>query len=101
MRYEDAFRDAQSQGEPLHADVGFRLEVERIEQLRQKRALDVKAGNCDLVHSHRERAPEGKERLGFAWKGGLLQLFNIKALKQDRYACETKPFLTLTPQPNT
>jgi hypothetical protein len=64
-------------------------------------ALDVKAGSCDLMHSHRERAPEGKERLGFAWKGGDLQLFNIKALQQDRYACEAKPFLILTPQPNT
>ena len=78
-------------GEAVLPDRSFPYEV----------ALDVKAGNCDLVHSHRERAPEGKERLGFAWKGGLLQLFNIKALKQDRYACETKPFLTLTPQPNT
>ena len=64
-------------------------------------ALDVKAGNCDLVHSHRERAPEGKERLGFAWKAGDLQLFNTKALPEDRYACEAKPFLILTPQPNT
>ena len=63
-------------------------------------ALDPKAGNCDLLHSHRERAPEGKERLGFAWKGGALQLFKTKVLKEDRYACEPQPFLVLTPQPS-
>jgi len=78
-------------GEAVLPDRRFAYEV----------ALDVKAGNCDLVHSHRERAPEGKERLGFAWKAGDLQLFNIKALPEDRYACEAKPFLILTPQPNT
>jgi len=78
-------------GEAVLPDRRFAYEV----------ALDVKAGNCDLVHSHRERAPEGKERLGFAWKAGELQLFNTKALPEDRYACEAKPFLILTPQPNT
>jgi hypothetical protein len=60
--------------------------------------LDAKAGNCDLLHSHRERAPEGKERIGFAWKGTTLQLYNAKALKGERYACDTKPFAVLTPQ---
>jgi hypothetical protein len=78
-------------GEAVLPDRSFPYEI----------ALDVKAGNCDLVHSHRERAPEGKERLGFAWKDGVLQLFTTKALKQDRYACEAKPFAILTPQPAT
>lgn len=77
-------------GEAVLPDRSFPYEV----------ALDPKAGNCDLLHSHRERAPEGKERLGFAWKGGALQLFKTKTLKEDRYACEPQPFLVLTPQPN-
>src|SRR5262249_34004314 len=64
-------------------------------------ALDAKVGNCDLLHSHRERAPEGKERLGFAWKGADLQLYKTKLLSEDRYACEPKPFAILTRQPNT
>jgi hypothetical protein len=77
-------------GEAVLPDRSFPYEV----------ALDPKAGNCDLLHSHTSRAPEGKERLGFAWKGSDLQLFKTKALKEDRYACEPKPFLVLTPQPN-
>jgi hypothetical protein len=63
--------------------------------------LDAKAGNCDLLHSHRERAPEGKERLGFAWKAAELQLFHTKPLKGERYACEAKPFAVLSPQSST
>jgi len=78
-------------GEAVLPDRSFPYEV----------ALDPRAGDCDLLHSHPERAPEGKERLGFAWKGGDLQLFNTKTLKGERYACEGKPVLVLTPQPNT
>jgi hypothetical protein len=92
-KYQD--RDGRSYeftqaGEAVLPDRSFPYEV----------ALDPKAGNCDLLHSHRERAPEGKERIGFAWKSGALQLFKTKALKEDRYACEAQPFAILTPQPN-
>jgi hypothetical protein len=76
-------------GEAVLPDRSFSYEI----------ALDAKAGNCDLLHSHRERAPEGKERLGFAWKGGALQLFKTRMLKQNRFACEAKPYVLLTPQP--
>jgi hypothetical protein len=93
-KYQDregrAYEFTQS-GEAVLPDRSFPYEV----------VLDAKAGNCDLLHSHRERAPEGKERLGFAWKGAELQLFSTKALKGERYACEAKPFAVLTPQSNT
>jgi hypothetical protein len=93
-KYQD--RDGRSYeftqaGEAVLPDRSFPYEV----------TLDPKAGNCDLLHSHRERAPEGKERIGFAWKGDALQLFKTTALKNDRYACEAQPFAVLKPQPNT
>jgi hypothetical protein len=78
-------------GEAVLPDRSFSYEV----------ALDAKAGSCDVLHSHREGASNADERMGFAWKGGELQLFKAKMLKEDRYVCETKPFLVLTPQPNT
>jgi hypothetical protein len=78
-------------GEAVLPDRSFPYEV----------ALDAKAGGCDVLQSHREGASQVDERMGFAWKGGELQLFKTKVLKEDRYVCETKPFLVLTPQPNT
>jgi len=63
--------------------------------------LDAKAGSCDVLHSHREGAAKGEELMGFAWKGGELQLFKARMLKEDRFVCEPKPFLMLTPQPSS
>lgn len=61
-------------------------------------ALDAKSGTCDLLHSHREKAPEGKERIGFAWKDKKLMLYGVNVQKNDRYSCDAKPIAVLTPQ---
>jgi hypothetical protein len=61
-------------------------------------ALDPRAANCDLLESHPERAPDGKEKIGFAWKGRELQLFNLKETNKGRWSCERKPMAVLTPQ---
>lgn len=60
-------------------------------------SLDPRAAACELLLSHRERAPNGQERLGFAWKEGKLRLFAVKSTKKDRYLCDEKPFAILTP----
>jgi hypothetical protein len=60
-------------------------------------SLDPRSADCEILQSHREREAQGQNRLGFAWAGGQLQLFNVKNVKKDRYACEGKPFAVLTP----
>jgi hypothetical protein len=60
-------------------------------------SLDPRSAECEMLQSHREREPQGQNRLGFAWGHGQLQLFNVKNVKKDRYACEGKPFAVLTP----
>ena len=61
-------------------------------------SLDPRAANCELLQSHPEREAGGQNRVGFAWAGAKLQLFNVKSVKKDRFACEAKPFAVLTPQ---
>jgi hypothetical protein len=61
-------------------------------------SLDPRAANCELLQSHPEREAGGQNRVGFAWAGTKLQLFNVKSVKKDRFACETKPFALLTAQ---
>ena len=61
-------------------------------------SLDPRAANCELLQSHPEREAGGQTRVGFAWAGANLQLFNVKSVKKDRFACEAKPFAVLTPQ---
>jgi hypothetical protein len=75
-------------GEAILPDRRFAYEV----------SLDPRAADCELLLSHRQRAPEGRDRLGYAWKGGELLLFNVKQLKKDRYACDGKAFAKLTAQ---
>ena len=60
-------------------------------------SLDPATARCEMVQSHREREAEGKERIGFAWKGAELQLFKVTGMKAP-YACEAKPFAVLTRQ---
>jgi hypothetical protein len=59
-------------------------------------SLDPRAASCELLLSHREHAPAGQDRLGFAWKGSELLLFDVKPVKKDRYACDPRPFARLT-----
>lgn len=61
-------------------------------------SLDAKAAsNCDLLESHREREPQGKQRIGFAWKGDKLNLFKVAGDKPP-YKCEAQPYAVLTRQ---
>ena len=61
-------------------------------------SLDPRVANCDVLESHPERAPDSKEKIGFAWKGKQLQLLNLKPTGKERWRCEPKPFAVLTPQ---
>jgi hypothetical protein len=61
-------------------------------------ALDPRIASCDVLESHPERAPDSKEKIGFAWKGKQLQLLNLKRIGKDRWSCEPKPFAVLTPK---
>lgn len=74
-------------GEAILPDRKFAYEV----------SLDPGAARCDVIVSHSEREPEGKERIGFAWKGQLLQLFEVTGTKAP-LACGKKPFAELTRQ---
>jgi hypothetical protein len=57
-------------------------------------SLDPNNASCELLQSHREREPQGKERVGFAWKGAELQLFAVTGKKRP-YKCAAKPFAVL------
>ena len=61
-------------------------------------SLDPRAASCELLQSHPEREAGGQNRVGFAWAGAKLQLFNVKNVKKDRFACEAKPFAVLMRQ---
>jgi len=61
-------------------------------------SLDPRAADCELLQSHPEREAGGQNRVGFAWTGTSLRLFNVKKAGKDRFACEAKPFAVLTPQ---
>lgn len=75
-------------GDALLPDAKFAYEV----------SLDAKAAsNCDLLESHRERDPQGKQRIGFTWKGDTLQLFKVAGTKAP-YKCEAQPYAVLTRQ---
>ena len=74
-------------GEALLPDRKFTYEI----------SLDPSSAPCELVQSHREREPEGKERVGYAWKGAQLQLFKVTGSKPP-YKCAAKPFAVLDRQ---
>ncbi|HUI60582.1 MAG TPA: hypothetical protein VLX90_10185 [Steroidobacteraceae bacterium] len=60
-------------------------------------SLDPRSARCELLQSHRDREPNGTERIGFDWKGRTLRLFEVKASGKDRYQCDRRPFAVLTP----
>ncbi|PWT71577.1 MAG: hypothetical protein C5B46_07965 [Proteobacteria bacterium] len=60
-------------------------------------SLDPRSAPCELLQSHREREPQGSERIGFDWRDATLRLFAVKPAGKDRYSCEAKPFAVLTP----
>ncbi|MFN0317897.1 MAG: hypothetical protein ACKVQA_22960 [Burkholderiales bacterium] len=58
--------------------------------------LDTTQANCDVLTSHHEKEPEGKERIGFAAKGEKLYLYKAQSPSKNVWSCEPKPFATLT-----
>jgi hypothetical protein len=89
-RYADAEGNAYEfteGGDAVLPDRSFAYEV----------SLDPGNARCELLQSHKEREPAGKERLGYAWKGAELHLFKVTGAKRP-YACAAKPFAVLKPQ---
>jgi hypothetical protein len=88
------YKDAEGQtyeftegGDAVLPDRSFAYEV----------SLDPSSGSCELIQNHREREPEGKERIGFEWKGPELRLYKVSGSKPP-FRCEAKPFAVLTRQ---
>ena len=88
------YRDAEGQsyeftaaGEAILPNRSFQYEV----------SLDPNRASCELIISHREHEPEGKERIGFGWKGATLQLYEVTG-KKPPFKCKVAPFAALTRQ---
>ena len=88
------YKDAEGQayefsetGEAVLPDRSFAYEV----------SLDPSTANCELIQNHREREPDGTDRIGFAWKGPELRLFKVSGSKPP-FKCDSKPFAVLTRQ---
>jgi hypothetical protein len=74
-------------GEAILPDRSFAYEV----------SLDPSSAGCELIQNHREREPDGKERIGFEWKGPELRLYKVSGTKAP-FRCDAKPFAVLTRQ---
>jgi hypothetical protein len=74
-------------GEAMLPDAAFAYEV----------SLDPGNANCELLISHREREPEGTQRIGFAWKRAELLLYRVSG-KKAPFKCASKPFAVLKRQ---
>jgi hypothetical protein len=72
-------------GDAILPDRSFAYEV----------SLDPSSASCELIQNHREREPEGKERIGFEWKGPELRLYKVSGSKPP-FRCGSKPFAVLT-----
>jgi hypothetical protein len=72
-------------GEALLPDRKFSYEV----------LLDTAQTNCDVITNHHEKQPDSKERIGFAWKGDKLQLFNVSSPSKGKLRCDAQPFVSL------
>jgi hypothetical protein len=89
-RYQDAEGQAYEfteGGDAVLPDRSFAYEV----------SLDSSSASCELIQNHRERDPDGKERIGFEWKGSELRLYKVSGTKRP-LKCASKPFAVLTPQ---
>ena len=58
---------------------------------------DPRAG-CEYIEGEDLKAADGIRRIGFAWKGDKLELFEAQLVKK-RVRCDSKPFAVLTRQP--
>lgn len=58
--------------------------------------LYVGGADCDLLASHHEKDPEGRELIGFVHKGDKVQLYKAAQISKGKWKCESQPFATLT-----
>lgn len=75
-------------GEATFPDTKFDYEV----------SLAAEGAACDYFDTPDDKAPGGKKRYGFAWKGDKLQLFSAAGAEPKNVRCERKPFAVLTRQ---
>lgn len=61
-------------------------------------SLVAEGANCEYLETPDDKAPGGRRRYGFAWKGDKLQLFKAAGTEPKNVRCEKKPFAVLTQQ---
>ena len=61
-------------------------------------SLNDRRANCEYLEGEDLKAADGIRRIGFAWKGERLELFDAQLVKK-RVRCESKPFAVLTRTP--
>jgi hypothetical protein len=72
-------------GEATFPDTKFEYEV----------SLAAEGATCDYFDTADDKAPGGRKRYGFAWKGDKLQLFNAAGAEPKKVRCDKKPFAVL------
>jgi hypothetical protein len=60
-------------------------------------SLNDPAANCEYFEAEDLKAPDGKLRYGYAWRGGKLLLYPAR-LAGKSVRCDPRAFATLTPQ---
>jgi len=60
-------------------------------------SLNDPAANCEYFEAEDLKAPGGKVRYGYAWRGGKLLLYPARPANKS-VRCNPRPFATLTPQ---
>lgn len=60
-------------------------------------ALAPVAGQCELIESVAETESAPRKRVGFDWKGGRLQLFEVTGDAKAGLRCAKEPFAVLVP----
>jgi len=61
-------------------------------------SLAAAGAACEYFDTPDEKAPGGRRRYGFAWKGDKLRLFKASGTEPKNVRCDKKPFAVLAPQ---
>jgi hypothetical protein len=72
-------------GQASFPDAKFEYEV----------SLAAEGATCDYFETPDDKAPGGRRRYGFAWKGDRLQLFKAAGTEPKNVRCDRKPFAVL------
>lgn len=75
-------------GEATFPDAKFEYEV----------SMAAEGATCEYLETPDDKAPGGRRRYGFAWKGDKLQLFKAAGTEPKNVRCDKKPFAVLTLQ---